>query len=205
MRRPGEDVVRIGLIVRALAILTAVVLTTGSVVAADPSIDPSGSPAASGVATSPEPSEAPTVQPSEAPSTTAPSESEEPAESESPSQVAAPSKAAAEPSEAPDASEAPERAETPGAPPSDAEIADFVGRLKAAGITTTAAEFKALAAKVGVGGAVRTLAFAHASGKTPAAILAMFEGGKGWGRIDHELGLSIGPGIGWIMRNGHKH
>jgi hypothetical protein len=191
--------VRIGLIIRALAILTAVVLTTGSVVAADPSIDPSGSPEASGLATSPEPSEAPTVQPSEAPSTTAP------AESESPSQAAEPSKAAAEPSEAPDASEAPERAETPEAPPSDAEIADFVGRLKAAGITTTAAEFKALAAKVGVGGAVRTLAFAHASGKTPAAILAMFEGGKGWGRIDHELGLSIGPGIGWIMRNGHKH
>ena len=195
---------RIGLIVRALAILTAVVLTTGSVVAADPSIDPSASPEASGLPTSPEPSEAPTVQPSEAPSTTAPSESEEPAESESPSQAAEPS-AAAEPSEAPDASEAPERAETPDASPSDAEIADFVGRLKAAGITTTAVEFKALAAKVGVGGAARTLAFAHASGKTPAAILAMFEGGKGWGRIDHELGLSIGPGIGWIMRNGHKH
>jgi len=61
----------------------------------------------------------------------------------------------------------------------------------------------ALAAKVGVGGAVRTLAFAKASGKTPDQIVAMFEDGKGWGEIDHELGLSIGPGIGWIMRSGH--
>jgi hypothetical protein len=103
-----------------------------------------------------------------------------------------------------EASEAPEQAETSEAPPTDAEIADFVGRLKAAGITATAAAFKAMAAKVGVGGAVRTMAFAQASGKTPAQIVAMFEGGKGWGEIDHELGLSIGPGIGWIMSGGHS-
>jgi hypothetical protein len=104
--------------------------------------------------------------------------------------------------EAPDASEKPE---TPETPPTDAEIADFVGRLKTAGITTTAAAFKAMAAKVGVGGAVRTFAFAQASGKTPAQILAMFEGGMGWGKIDHQLGLTIGPGIGWIMSGGHSH
>jgi hypothetical protein len=61
-----------------------------------------------------------------------------------------------------------------------------------------------LAAKVGVGGAVRTLAFAQASGKTPAQIVAMKESGKGWGGIVHELGLSIGPGIGWIMSGGHS-
>lgn len=112
---------------------------------------------------------------------------------------------ASAPSKAPEASEAPEAAESPGSPPSAAEVADIVGRLKAAGITTTAAAFQSLAAKVGVGGAVRTLAFAQASGKTPAQILAMFQGGKGWGQIDHELGLSIGPGIGWIMGHGHGH
>jgi hypothetical protein len=49
---------------------------------------------------------------------------------------------------------------------------------------------------------VRVYAFAHASGKTPAEILAMFQGGMGWGEIDHQLNLSIGPGIGWIMGNG---
>jgi hypothetical protein len=188
--------VRIGTIIRAVAMLIAVVLATASVAAADPSIDPSAAPSASGLAASAEPSEAPSVEPSEAPSAEA---------STAPAiQPTVPSESA-EPSEAPEASQAPERAEAPEAPPTDAEIADFVGRLKAAGITTTAAEFKTLAAKVGVGGAVRTLAFAHASGKTPAAILAMFEAGKGWGEIDHQLGLSIGPGIGWIMRAGHSH
>jgi hypothetical protein len=62
-------------------------------------------------------------------------------------------------------------------------------------------DFKALAAKVGVGGAVRVLAFAKASGKSTAEILAMFQGGKGWGEIAHALGLH--PGIGWIMSGGH--
>ena len=33
----------------------------------------------------------------------------------------------------------------------------------------------------------------------------MFQGGKGWGQIDHELGLKINPGIGWIMGGGHGH
>jgi hypothetical protein len=112
---------------------------------------------------------------------------------------------APEASEKPEASEAPEAAEAPDSPPSAADVASIVGKLKAAGITTTAAAFQSLAAKVGVGGAVRTLAFAQASGKTPAQILALFQGGKGWGQIDHELGLSIGPGIGWIMGGGHGH
>jgi hypothetical protein len=30
----------------------------------------------------------------------------------------------------------------------------------------------------------------------------MRDGGKGWGQIAHELGVS--PGIGWIMGNGHE-
>jgi len=64
-------------------------------------------------------------------------------------------------------------------------------------------EFKALAAKVGVGGAVRVLAFAFAkaSGMSTTDLLAMFQGGKGWGEIAHTLGLH--PGIGWIMSGGH--
>jgi hypothetical protein len=78
-----------------------------------------------------------------------------------------------------------------------------VGRLTDAGIPATAAQVQDLAGKVGAGGAVRVLAFAQASGKTPAQIVAMFQSGKGWGQIDHELNLSIGPGIGWIMGHGH--
>lgn len=93
--------------------------------------------------------------------------------------------------------------EAPEAPPSAAQIHDIVGRLKAAGITTTDAAFGTLAGKYGLGGAVRILAFAHASGKTPDQIAAMFDGGKGWGQIRSELGISIGPGIGWIMGHGH--
>ena len=194
---------------RVVASLAAVLLMAGTVIAADPSVDPSASAGSSREASSPgveapsiEPSEAASLEPSESAAPLASSEppaSGEPPESAEPSESAAPGGASS-----PDASEAPEKAETPEAPPTDAEIADFVARLKAAGITTSGAEFKALAAKVGVGGAVRTLAFAKASGKTPAQILAMRESGEGWGRIVHELGLSIGPGIGWIMSGGHS-
>jgi hypothetical protein len=108
-------------------------------------------------------------------------------------------------SEAPEGSEAPDEAEGPegsGGPPSADEVARIVDKLKAAGITATASGVADLAAKVGVGGTVRVYAFAHASGKTPAEIVAMFQAGKGWGQIKKELNLSIGPGIGWIMGNG---
>jgi hypothetical protein len=107
-------------------------------------------------------------------------------------------------SEGPEASEEAEGPEGSEGPPSADELARLVDRLKAAGITATASELGDLATKVGVGGAVRVYAFAHASGKTPAEILAMFQAGKGWGEIDHELGLSIGPGIGWIMGHGGR-
>jgi hypothetical protein len=107
-----------------------------------------------------------------------------------------------EASDAPEASEAPEAPDGSEGPPSAADIASIVDRLKAAGITASASEVTDLAAKVGVGGAVRVFAFAHASGKTPAEIVAMFESGKGWGQIKKELNLAIGPGIGWIMGHG---
>ena len=109
-------------------------------------------------------------------------------------------------SETPDASEAPETADkndTADGPPSAADITRVVGRLSDAGIKTTDAALQGLATKIGLGGAVRVLAFAHASGKTPAQILSMFQAGNGWGAIRHQLNLSIGPGLGWIMGGGH--
>lgn len=107
--------------------------------------------------------------------------------------------------EAPEAQEAPDTdtSESPGAAPSPENLARIVTLLGAAGITTTADELAALAAKVGVGGAVRVLRFAQASGKSPTEILALFESGKGWGVIARELNLDIGPGNGSVMGKGH--
>jgi hypothetical protein len=180
---------------RVIAFLAVVVLSTATVLAADPSAGPSASsapsvePSASSV--KPSASSTPSVEPSAEPSATPASQ--------------APS-ASTEPSKAPEseASEAPDQNEGSEAAPSAAEITDIVAKLKAAGITTTEAAFKALVAQVGVGGAVRTLAFAHASGKTPAQILAMRDS-MGWGRIRKQLNLGITPGIGWIMGGGQDH
>lgn len=169
---------------RLVAAVAVLALAAGTALAASPAPSPAPSAAAS-ASGAPAPA-GPTTRPF-APS--AAPDASEPAEA----------------SEAPEAPEAPEAADAPATPPSAAEVADILAKLKTAGITTTAAAFQALAAKVGVGGAVRTLAFAQASGKTPAQIVAFFEGGQGWGQIDHELGLKIGPGIGWIMSGGHGH
>lgn len=87
--------------------------------------------------------------------------------------------------------------------PSPERVQAILDRLGAAGIKTTADDFNALADKYGVGGAVRVLAFAHAAGKSTSDITAMVDAGKGWGQIRRELGLTIGPGIGWIMGHGH--
>ncbi len=111
------------------------------------------------------------------------------------------------PEKSPDADKAEQAGEANDAngTPSPANLARIVERLKVAGITTTADELAALAAKVGVGGAVRVLRFAKASGKTPAQILALFESGKGWGVIARDLKLDIGPGNGSVMGQGHGH
>lgn len=132
----------------------------------------------------------------------------------------------AQPAESPEAKESPDAKESPeadedkdaaespaadraeqaneaDASPSPANLDRMVQRLAAAGITTTAQDLAALAAKVGVGGAVRVLRFAQASGKTPTEILALFESGKGWGVIARELKLDIGPGNGSVMGKGH--
>jgi len=118
---------------------------------------------------------------------------------------------ATEPSAKPDKSPKPEKSpeaekaddtETAEGSPSPANLARIVERLAASGITTTADDLAALAAKVGVGGAMRVLRFADESGKTTADIIGMFEGGMGWGEIARELKLDIGPGNGSVMGKG---
>jgi len=106
--------------------------------------------------------------------------------------------------ESPDVEKAEQADEADGAP-SPANLERIAAALAAAGITTTPEELAALADKVGVGGAVRVLRFAKASGKTPAEILALFEAGKGWGVIARELKLDIGPGNGSVMGHGKGH
>ena len=98
-------------------------------------------------------------------------------------------------SEGPDASEGPE------APPTAAELADAVDRLKAHDIATDTGQLGALAGKYGLGGAIRLMAWSKSTGKTVAELSAMRDAGKGWGEIGHDLGVS--PGIGWIMGNGN--
>jgi hypothetical protein len=81
-----------------------------------------------------------------------------------------------------------------------------VGLLSDADIETDAAALADLAAQLGLGGAVRALAWADASGTPVEEIVAMRAEGDGWGEIrraldpNGELGLS--SGIGWIMSGG---
>jgi hypothetical protein len=88
-------------------------------------------------------------------------------------------------------------------PPSADEISHAVDRLHASGIDSTSAQLEALARDYGLGGAVRLLAWADASGKTVDQLKAMRDSGKGWGQMANELGLN--PGIGSIMGQGGEH
>jgi hypothetical protein len=106
--------------------------------------------------------------------------------------------------ESPDVEKAEQADDAEGAR-SPANLERIATDLAAAGITTTPEELAVLADKVGVGGAVRVLRFAKASGKTPAEILALFESGKGWGVIARELKLDVGPGNGSVMGKGNRH
>lgn len=111
-------------------------------------------------------------------------------------------------SEQPEPSESPElKDEATGAAPSQAELDRLVKQLGTAGITTTNDALSALIAKYGVGGAVRVLAFADASGSAVADIEKMRDDGLGWGQIAQKLNadgsLNLNPGIGWIMSGGH--
>ena len=166
----------------ALIALVALGLLVSTVMAASPSPSPAASPGAS-PASSPQAKESPERNAAESPKPSRTAEAPEPAD-----------------------------AETPGTPPTADQIAGVVAALNAAGITTTADQVKQLTTKLGLGEAVRVLAFANANAsdkstdamdKSTDAIVTMFQGGKGWGQIKKELGLSIGPGIGWIMGHGH--
>jgi len=89
----------------------------------------------------------------------------------------------------------------PEASPAADELARAVDRLKAQGINSTVAQLGDLAGTYGLGGAVRLVAWADASGKSLAELRALRDGGQGWGQMARDLGLS--PGIGWIMGGGH--
>lgn len=109
------------------------------------------------------------------------------------------------------ADESPEA--SPGASPdaqsealSEQNVTRIVGLLEDAGVVTEADAFTALAADLGVGGAVRALAWANATedGTTAEDIVTMRADGMGWGVIRKELDpdgeLGLRAGIGWIMR-----
>lgn len=77
-------------------------------------------------------------------------------------------------------------------------------RLSDAGIEADPAEFDGLAARYGVGGAVRLYAWADETGMTVDDIAALRDGNGepvGWGRIAKDLGVH--PGIGSIMGGGN--
>jgi hypothetical protein len=107
-----------------------------------------------------------------------------------------------------EADEPDEADEANGAAPSEALIARLVERLAGAGIDTDAETIAGLAATYGVGGAVRVLAWADATGKDPSEITDLFDSGLGWGAIARQLNEENGdwdltPGIGKIMGHGH--
>jgi hypothetical protein len=93
---------------------------------------------------------------------------------------------------------------------SDQLLDRIVSALGDQGIDTDADTVRGLAENYGVGGAVRILVWADASGKDPSEIGDLFDSGMGWGEIAHQLiegdaSLDLSPGIGKIMSNGHAH
>lgn len=87
----------------------------------------------------------------------------------------------------------------------------LVDLLDAQQIVATTDELKTLAAKYGVGGAMRMEAWAAATGKTVDELASLYDAaGVGWGAFAKQLeqadsSLSLSPGIGWIMGHGHGH
>ena len=94
--------------------------------------------------------------------------------------------------------------------PSDKLLGRLVDRLADAGIDTDAETLATLAADHGVGGAVRLVTWADASGMDVSELAAMFDSGMGWGAIAHQLmegdsSLDLSPGIGWVVGRGHAN
>jgi hypothetical protein len=92
--------------------------------------------------------------------------------------------------------------EQPDAPLSADELARVVDKLAEQGIDADADQLGELAATYGLGGAVRLLAWADATGMSLAELRELRDG-AGWGTLGHDL--DVGPGIGWIMGNGGGH
>ncbi len=89
------------------------------------------------------------------------------------------------------------------APPTAEELARVVDRLDEQGIDANADQLSTLAAEYGLGGAIRLLAWADASGMSVADLRALRDDGAGWGKM--ALDLDLNPGLGWIMGNGGGH
>lgn len=96
-------------------------------------------------------------------------------------------------------------------PPTAEELAHAADRLRANEIAVDDAVFADLAARYGIGGAVRITAWAADTTDDVSieSITAMRDGdgsegsGMGWGQIAKDLGVH--PGIGSIMGNGGGH
>jgi hypothetical protein len=95
--------------------------------------------------------------------------------------------------------------EEPDAPPTADELAHALDRLAASDIEVTSAELSALAADYGLGGAIRLLAWADASGMTVDELRALRDDGAGWGQMARDLPGDVHPGIGTIMGHGGDH
>ena len=99
--------------------------------------------------------------------------------------------------------------ETEDTPPTAEDLARAGARLTERGIPFAEDELADLAARYGLGGAIRILAWAAdpSVGMTAAEIADRRDGdgttAVGWGRLAKELGTH--PGIGWIMGNGGGH
>ncbi len=90
--------------------------------------------------------------------------------------------------------------------PTAEDLAHAADRLTANEIAFDDATLQDLAARYGLGGAVRVLAWADETGLSVGEITALRDGdettsGMGWGRIAKDLGTH--PGLGGIMGNGH--
>jgi hypothetical protein len=95
--------------------------------------------------------------------------------------------------------------EEPDAPATADELAHAMARLDASGIETTKDELSALAADYGLGGAIRLLAWADATGMSLEELRAMRDDGAGWGQMAKDLPGAPNPGIGTIMGQSGEH
>jgi len=84
--------------------------------------------------------------------------------------------------------------------PSAEQLSRVADRLEEAGIDTSADELGELAGSYGLGGAVRIVIWADATGESVDQVRALRDAGAGWGQIAKTLGVE--PGLGWVM-GGH--